>query len=121
AYRQWLLDTLRETWLVFETEFSHAWERHGNGEWPSPTFRRKYMRQLLQDSAGFGAAEIIRRTIGLAHAADIDGIPDGNARAVAESLALNIARAWLFERHHLSSIGELAQLTQSARPGYPFP
>lgn len=80
----------------------------------SARYRERYMRQLLQDTAGFGAAEIMRRAVGLAHVADIDRIPDTKTRAAAERIALNIARAWLMRRHTLSSIDELLEWTAAA-------
>lgn len=115
AYRAWLLDTLRETWEVFEVEFLRLWENEGNGDWPSARFRAKYMHQLLQDTAGFGATEIMRRTIGLAHVQDFWSITDEHTRAVAESLALNVARAWLLDRATVRSINDLVAIVAGAR------
>jgi 5-methylthioribose kinase len=119
-YRSWLLETLRQTWNVFEAEFQRLWQTESNGEWPSPLFRRKYVCRLLQDSAGFGATEILRRTIGMAHVADIDAIPDEPLRAIAENHAINIALAWLLGRGGLASIDELIGLTLDAHPTYPY-
>jgi len=120
AYRQWIIETLRETWNIFETEFLTLWENEGNGDWPSPLFRKKYMRQLLQDTAGFGAAEMMRRLIGMAHVHDFWTIEDDHVRATAESLALNIAQAWLMNRHTVTSIDDLVDMVTGAKPGYPF-
>jgi 5-methylthioribose kinase len=118
-YRRWLLDLIRDTWNIFETEFLTLWENKGNGDWPSPLFRRKYMHQLLQDTAGFGAAEMMRRLIGLAHVHDFWTIPDDSIRATAESLALNVAQAWLMKRHTLTSIDKLVEMVAAAKPSYP--
>jgi 5-methylthioribose kinase len=120
GYRRWLLELIRDTWNIFETEFLNLWENQGNGDWPSPLFRRKYMRQLLQDTAGFGAAEMMRRLVGMAHVHDFWTIPDDRVRAAAESLALNIARAWLMQRHTLTSIDELVDMAATAQPSYPL-
>ena len=110
---------IRDTWNIFQTEFLNLWENKGNGGWPSPRFRQKYMRQLLQDTAGFGAAEMMRRLIGLAHVHDFWTIPDDDIRTSAESLALNVAQAWLMQRHTLTSIDELVDMVAAARPSYP--
>lgn len=120
AYRQWIVDTLRETWNIFEDEFLRLWETEGNGEWPSPLFRKKYMRRLLQDTAGFGAAEMMRRLIGMAHVHDFWTIEDQRVRATAESLGLNIARAWLMNRHTTTSIDELTDMVTAAEPSHIF-
>jgi 5-methylthioribose kinase len=116
AYREWLLGSFRETWRVFETTFMQLWEEEGNQEWPSPTFRARYIRRLLQDSAGFGAAEIFRRTIGLAHVQDFWTITDEQTRAAAESLALDVARSWLAHSATFTTIDDLAGIVAAARP-----
>jgi 5-methylthioribose kinase len=109
-YRAWILDSMRETWTVFETEFLVCWERDGlRDEWPSPAFKRRYLHQLLQDTAGFGAAEIYRRTIGLAHVADIDSIPDDPTRAAAEHAACEVAYRWLMKRPTFAVIDDLIE------------
>lgn len=110
SYRDWLVESFRETWQVFEETFVQLWEQEGNAEWPSPTFRANYMRRLLQDSAGFGACEIFRRTIGLAHVQDFWTIEDVQTRAEAERLALEVARGWLMQRNSFTSIDDLAEL-----------
>lgn len=117
AYRQWILETVAKTWQVFETEFLTLWENHGNGDWPSAAFRKNYMRRLLQDTAGFGATEMMRRLIGMAHVHDFWTIDDEQVRATAESLALNIARSWLMNRHTVTAIDELVQMAVEAKPG----
>jgi len=110
-YRAWILDSLRETWQVFESEFVNCWAKDAlKSEWPSAQYQRKYMRQLLQDSAGFGAAEIFRRTIGLAHVVDIQSIPDDPTRAHAERLALGIGERWLKQRHRIDSVADLLEI-----------
>ncbi|MCL4297342.1 MAG: S-methyl-5-thioribose kinase [Anaerolineae bacterium] len=119
GYRRWLLDLICDTWHIFETEFLNLWENKGNGDWPSPLFRRKYMRQLLQDTAGFGAAEMMRRLIGMAHVHDFWTIPDDSIRATAESLTLNVAQAWLMKRHTVTAIDELVEMVAAAKPSYP--
>jgi hypothetical protein len=60
SYRQWLLESFRQTWSCFEAELLRLWEKEGNADWPSRSFRKGYLRQLLQDTAGFGGAEIMR-------------------------------------------------------------
>ncbi len=119
-YRQWLLDVAEEVWETFEADFRRLWATEGNGEWLSLGFREKYIHRLLEDAAGFGAAKMMRRILGLAHVPDLEEIPDEHARAAAESLALNIAQACLMKRHTLSNIGDLTALAREARPSRPF-
>ncbi len=120
SYRRWLLESFRQTWNHFEAEFLRLWEKEGNADWPSLSFRKAYLRQLLQDSAGFGGAEIMRRIIGMAHVHDFWTIQDEPTRATAESLALNVAESWILRRRSLASVDELAAIVASARSSYPF-
>lgn len=118
-YRSWLSATLVKTWNTFENEFLGLWENEGNGEYKSERFRRAFVAALLQDTAGFGAAEIIRRLIGLAHVWDLWTITDETVRARVESLGLNVATAWLRERREITSADALAELLTLAQPTAP--
>ena len=115
-YRRWLADLIVRTWTIFEQEFLALWEAHGNGDWPSAMFRHKYMRQLLQDALGFGAAEMMRRLIGMAHVHDFWTIDDVTIRARAESLGLNIAIAWLKQRRGVERIAQAVEMMMDAKP-----
>ena len=116
AFRDWLLASLTETWRAFEREFLAAWERDAQkDEWPSDTYRERYLRRLLRDAAGFGAAEMFRRLIGMAHVSDFWSIEDEEARAAAESLGLDIARKWIRESRELETIEDLSGLVREGR------
>lgn len=107
AYRQWILEAISETWHTFEYEFLQLWYEEGDkGEWDSAYFTERYVSQLFTDMLGYAAAEIFRRTIGMAWVDDFVMIEDLDARAAAESLALNIAQAWLLQRRTIHSIEE---------------
>ncbi len=117
TYRAWLLTTIADIWRYFETEFKLLWETKRNAEeWPSDTLYERICRRLLQDTAGFGAAKMMRRIIGLAHVPDMWTIPDDAARAVAESLALNAAQTWVLNRHTVSNMQELVDMVKAAQP-----
>lgn len=115
-YRDWISGTIRETWNIFETEFNQLWETEGNGEWKSLQFKKDYLLRLLQDTAGYGATEMMRRIIGMAHVHDFWTIEDEMVRATAESLALNIAQEWLLGRNKITSIDDLVGAVVSAKP-----
>ena len=87
-----------------------------NDQWPSERFKDFYILKLLRDTAGFGAAKAIRRVIGMAHVPDMWEIPDDKSRAIAESIALNAAQAWMLNRHDITSIKELIAMVRAAKP-----
>lgn len=110
-YRASVLDMLRQTWNVFDNEFRQLWDTQGNkDEWESAHFTQRYMAKILEDALGFAAAEMFRRTIGMAWVDDFEGIKDLDARATAEGLTLNIAQTWLLKRGEIQSIDEAIAL-----------
>ncbi|MFP1930295.1 S-methyl-5-thioribose kinase [Lonsdalea quercina] len=56
-----------------------------------------FLRQVWQDAVGYCGSELIRRTIGLAHVADLDSIADKQARLTAKRHALALGRALIVE------------------------
>lgn len=119
-YQAWLLDTMRQTWQVFEREFRRFWEQDLNNQWATDCFREKYIQRLLRYTAGYGAAEVMRRILGLAHVADLESIPDLKQRAEAESRALNIGRAWVMNYQTFESIEDIVRVVETAQPSYPY-
>lgn len=119
-YQQWLIDTMRSTWIIFEAEFRRLWVAQGNAQWDTELFKDKYIRRLLQDTAGFGGAKMMRRILGLAHVYDLESIPDPEARAVCESMALNIGQAWIMNRQQVTTINDLLTMVTSGQPSYPY-
>jgi 5-methylthioribose kinase len=115
-YQRWLLETINGVWGRFEQEFRQLMGEQLNGQWPSKGYVEKYLIRLLQDTAGFGAAKIMRRIIGLAHVPDMWEIPDDGARATAESLALVVACSWLMNRSGITGIQDLIDFVLEAKP-----
>jgi len=113
-YREWLLAAMAAVWNVFEAEFCRLWEEDGNAEWPSPLFRRRFLGNLLRDSAGYAGCKIVRRILGLAHVPDLEAIPDLEARASAERLALGIAREWLMNSRKFATVSDMLELVGTA-------
>jgi 5-methylthioribose kinase len=114
-YRDWLLESAVETWDGFERKFLALWREHEAdgagfiGRDPdgasAEAFRTAFMRHVFADTIGFAACKMMRRIVGLAKVADIAGITDAAARALAEVRALRIAEHLILNRHTLGSIG----------------
>lgn len=118
SYRSWILETMSEIWTIFDREFRRLWAEQGNkDEWASAHFTDRYMRQIFEDSLGNAAAEMFRRTIGLAWVDDFTSIEDADARAAAESIVLRVAPEWLMQRERLASMDDALALVDRARSG----
>ena len=68
--------------------------------------------QIWLDAMGFCGAEIIRRTLGLAHIAEYDDIEDAALRARCEAVGLQIGRTLLVEGHSFKDIDAVFSLMQ---------
>jgi 5-methylthioribose kinase len=104
-YRRWLLEVSQDVWDGFAERFIGLWQEHGPA-WTPPAYRRRYMARLFHDAVGFAGVKMIRRIIGLAHVADLDGIEDLARRAEAERAALAFARRLVVDREQMDGIGE---------------
>jgi 5-methylthioribose kinase len=60
------------------------------------------LMQTWQDAVGYAGCELIRRTIGLAHVADLDGISSEERKINAKRTALKIGRYLLLHQQDVS-------------------
>jgi 5-methylthioribose kinase len=108
AYRAYLLQTVKDVWTHFEANFRALWNEHGvDRVFQAPGYQDYFIKNLLQDTAGFTGAKMVRRIVGLAHVADIDKIEDSAARERAQRLALAIGTSFIRANRQVASIDEL--------------
>ena len=119
-YQAYLLGLVRDIWNQFAQKFEELWVDHNRGElmpasyWDYPggeaafaEFRRRYLADLLQDTAGHGGCKMLRRMMGIVSVWDITSIADPAQRAVAERLAIRIGSRWVLERKAIASVEDL--------------
>ena len=124
-YQTYLLDLIRSIWQLFTQKFEALWLANNNGElvpnayWEYAggdaaftAYRKKYLLNLLQDTAGHGACEMLRRTMGIVSVWDLASISDLSQRAVAERYAIRIGARWVKERKSLRSIEQLIGIVE---------
>lgn len=115
-----ILHHIEKTWDVFSTVFSRLWEQH-NVEPYAKTNRwlQDLLHDIFVDAVGFAGCEVIRRTIGLAHVADLDGISDKQTRLEAKRRALQLGRTLILHRDSLRNTQDiLATFAQTSAEGY---
>ncbi|MBO1624736.1 S-methyl-5-thioribose kinase [Bacillus arachidis] len=87
---------IEKTWSNFVEVFTKLWLLEGIEPY---TKEKQWLAIVLQnifaDAVGFAGCEIIRRTIGLAHVVDLDGIKDKSRRIQAKKQALYLGRELL--------------------------
>lgn len=105
AYRRWILETAEAVWSGFARRFVELWSSYPTGDaYPRALFdgpggraslqaaQAAYMRRLFEDALGFAGCSMIRRTLGLAHNADMEQIENPDRRAACERRNLELAR-----------------------------
>jgi 5-methylthioribose kinase len=127
-YEDWLISQITEVWQKFSSKFSRLWEDELKGDYLSPgiavgdgghelfnQLRADYIQAVWDDSIRFAGAEMIRRTFGLAHVADMDSIGDPDQRALCETRNLRMARELLVEYARYPGPAELTALARRLR------
>ncbi len=121
-YREWLIEQIPVIWNTFEKRFVELWVEADettmliNGlltEDEFATLRSQFMVDLLQESVGFCACSMARRTLGIAGVADVRDIEDLALRSKLEVLNLELSKQLMASRHSISSIEDFVALVRS--------
>ncbi|WP_431223606.1 S-methyl-5-thioribose kinase [Serratia sp. L9] len=116
AGREQRLQDVRELWLIFADRFlmlCHQYSR--DAALALPGYAEQFLQQVWVDAIGYCGTELIRRTIGLAHVADLESITDPEMRAECQRSALNLGRALIVNATQIAHIDDLlARIRQHA-------
>lgn len=114
--QQVVIEHIEQTWKVFHTTFSALWEEHGTEAFKTTEGYKEFvLEKIFRDALGFAGCELIRRTIGLAHVKDLDGIEDEEKRIASKKQALRVGEALITKRQQLSSIAAVIELLEELR------
>jgi 5-methylthioribose kinase len=115
-HKAWLLETIRDTLMLFEQKFLALWDATETSaliipgllnEESKKSYQRKFMQGILHDTIGFAGCKMARRIFGIAGVADIRGIEDPALRAQAEQRVFEIARGFVMEYDQIDSVDEI--------------
>ena len=118
AYRDYVRNMIKDTWnmfaLKFKTNMVENEQKRGSLQWNYPNGMKhfegyvdEFIKDIFDDSIGFMACEMFRRTVGLAKVADVAGIEDLQRRALVETKILNCASKLITSKY--SSIDEVVK------------
>ncbi|ANI29525.1 methylthioribose kinase [Yersinia entomophaga] len=108
AGREQRLDDIREIWQAFATRFlTLCAEKTQDQALKTAGYAEYFLRQVWNDAVGYCGTELIRRTIGLAHVADLDSIEDDGMRLACQRQALSLGRTLILAAVHIDNVGEL--------------
>lgn len=92
-------------WNVFRDEFTRLWNTDNKETLAkTDTFLRYNLSKFFEDSIGFAGCELIRRTIGLAHVADLDSIEDEQIRLTAKRTTIELGKILITQRKEIADV-----------------
>lgn len=96
---------------VFEEQYTALWNSPENKELLANEqgYLSYLLAKYLRDAIGFAGTELIRRTIGLAHVADLDLLEDKEYRLEVKRKTLSLGRQLIVNRDKYSSIDEVLE------------
>lgn len=103
--RDLFLTHVETVWNVFEEQYFQLWKTENKEPLANtPSFLSFQLAKFFEDTIGFAGCELIRRTIGLAHVADLDGIEDEGSRVVAKRLTLKLGKILVKQRKEIKDL-----------------
>lgn len=106
--REQRLKDLRALWLSFSERFLQlARDKTQDPSLAEEGYAAQFLQDVWHDAVGYCGAELIRRTIGLAHVADLDGIKDEAMRADCQRHALRLGQKLILTAPQIDDIESL--------------
>jgi len=112
-HQAYLLEQIQTLWQAFATNF----QQRMSNECREPSlqnslYQQRFMQQVFADTLGYAGCELIRRTVGLAHVADLEQISDSATRGQSERKALKLGRELILQRASLANIEQVIALVR---------
>lgn len=106
---------ITETWNTFTATFKELWETQSIDPYTQVEgVLEDLLAQTLSDSTGFAGCEVIRRTIGLSHVADLETLPE-NEQLEAKTNALELGRRLIRHHESVTTLADFLALTKEAQ------
>ncbi|MBQ4773118.1 S-methyl-5-thioribose kinase [Pectobacterium versatile] len=115
AGRERRLEDIRTLWQTFSARFLALSESESRDPALAESgYAALFLQQVWLDAVGYCGTELIRRTIGLAHVADLDSIQETEARLACQRHAISLGRTLVLAAPHIADVDALlARVRQS--------
>jgi len=108
AGREQRLADIQELWNTFAEHFQAlATEKTQDAALAYPGYASEFLKKVWHDAVGFCGTELIRRSVGLSHVADIETIKDDTMRHACLRHAISLGRALIVLADRIDSADEL--------------
>jgi 5-methylthioribose kinase len=100
VYYHWVKNLIGEFVDQFAAQFNTVWDTYGLEHYSknSEVFKSFYISQVLEDTAGYCACEMIRRTTGSSHVAEMDEYSDKTKHEKAQKVNILLAKEILLNQ-----------------------
>jgi len=106
--REQRLKDIHQLWIGFSERFLALAKQHTrDSSLAVEGYAELFLQQVLADAVGYAGSELIRRTIGLAHVADLDSIDDEGMRLHCQQQALKLGRSLILSVDLLGNIDDV--------------
>lgn len=106
--REQRLIDIQQLWTTFAERFQAlAAEKSRDAALSVPGYASAFLKKVWQDAIGFCGTELIRRSVGLSHVADIDTIRDEEMRHECLRHAITLGKALIVIADRIDSVDEL--------------
>ncbi|MGA4720546.1 S-methyl-5-thioribose kinase [Fictibacillus nanhaiensis] len=111
----YLLQTIEKTWETYRDTFTALWNEKATDPFAKiDGVLENFLKKTFQEAIGFAGCEIIRRTIGLAHVADLDSIPQKEVELFYKKTALALGAKLIKNQRKITNITELTDWIRGA-------
>ena len=108
AAREQRLIDIQELWSTFAERFQTlAREKTRDAALSVPGYASEFLKKVWTDAVGFCGTELIRRSVGLSHVADIDTIADEEMRHECLRHAIALGKVLIVIAPRIDSVDEL--------------
>lgn len=106
--RELRLNDVREVWSTFAARFlALAAEKTTDVALAYPGYAQAFLRKVWIDSVGYCGTELVRRTVGMSHVADMKNISDEAMRTECIRSAITLGKTLIIAAPHIDDIDAL--------------
>lgn len=114
--RDVFINHIETVWSVFEDQYTHLWNTENKEALAKDSaFLNYHLAKFFEDALGFAGCELIRRTIGLAHVADLDGIENEHTRLAAKQKTLELGKILIKQRKEIKDLVSFIRKVKAAQ------
>lgn len=113
--QSFLLQTIEKTWETYTNTFTELWREKASDPFAKTEgVLENFLQHTFQEVIGFAGCEVIRRTIGLAHVADLDSIEQKDIELFYKKKALELGSYLIKNQRKFTSITQLTDWIRGA-------